>query len=122
MNIDDERNLTFKKSGKSFQQPTIIMAGNKCKGVLMNKKQSLIGEDEFVENSNRDPFEGQTNNGQMTQIRTTNSENFTEDAELAVDATASEPSRSLVYQGMTLIKPWCSEMDRQLEEEVDDER
>ena len=86
----------------------------------MRKKQSVNGKNVIAENSIRDPFKGQTNNGHITQIRTANSENFTEDAELAVVATASEPSRSLVYQGLTAIKTRCSEKDRQLEVEVDD--
>ena len=63
---------------------------------------------------------GNANNRANPQIRTANSENFTEDAELAVVATASEPSRSLVYQRLTAIKTRCSEKDWQLEVEVDD--
>ena len=86
----------------------------------MNTRQSINGKDEVVENSNRNPFGGQTNNEQIIQKRTANPENFSEDAELAVVATASEPSRSLVYQGLTAIKTRCSEKDWQLEVEVED--
>ena len=86
----------------------------------MKKKQSGNGNYLVVETSIRDPFEDQTNNAQVTQLRTANSENFTEDAELAEVAPAFEPSRFLVYQGLTSIKTRCSKEDRQVEVKVDD--